>query len=66
MAMRRFLHFTQCCWASFLRSVQGTSLCFLYMEGQILALEYSTWPTEVSHVGRISTCVDWRVILALQ
>lgn len=61
------LHFTQCMLRmSFLYSAQGTFLHFLYMKRQILVLGYSTWLMEVSQVGWISACVDWRVILALQ
>lgn len=61
------LHFTQCMLrTSFLYSAQGTFLHFLYMKRQILAPGYSTWLMEVSQVGWISACVDWRVILALQ
>lgn len=55
-----------CCWQIFFVQLRVHFFNFLYMERQILALGYSTWPMEVSQVGWISTCVDWRVILALQ
>lgn len=60
------LHFTLLETGKFSSSSAGYLHHFLYMERQILALGYSTWLMEVSQVGWISTCVDWRIIPTLQ